>query len=288
MGDVNETKDVIAPGLEKELSEQWQKIGICNDFVFCKVMQDEELLKELVHLILPKLRFEKLSIQAQQAVEIGMDIRGVRFDIFATLEDQRVIDIEMQVLNRGNLPKRMRFYNSMADTQMLEKGVLYTKLQDSYVIMICTFDYYGRGRHLYTFTNRCTEEPDLEMADGTAKIVLNAIGTKEDVSGRLKEFLKYVAGETSEDEYVRKLDDAVKKAKANREWRREYMTLQMRDLENREIGMEQGMERGINKEQHDRIATMLKKGKTPGEIADFCDYPLALIKEVQKSLLVEV
>ena len=72
-------------------------------------MQDEELLRELVHLILPELRFEKLSIQTQQAVEIGMDIRGVRFDIFVTLEDQRVIDIEMQVLNRGNLPKRMRF-----------------------------------------------------------------------------------------------------------------------------------------------------------------------------------
>ncbi len=281
MGNENETKDAIASEYEKEFSEQWKKIGICNDFVFCKVMQDEELLKELVHLILPELRFEKLSIQTQQAVEIGMDIRGVRFDIFVTLEDQRVIDIEMQVLNRGNLPKRMRFYSSMADTQMLEKGVLYTKLQDSYMIMICNFDYYGRGRHLYTFTNRCKEEPDLEMKDGTTKIVLNAVGTKDDVDGRLKEFLKYAAGEPSEDEYVKKLDDAVKKAKANREWRREYMTLQMRDLENQEIGMEQG----VNKEQHDRIVTMLKKGKTPGEIADFCDYPLALIKEVQESLL---
>ena len=102
---------------------------------------------------------------------------------------------------------------------MLEKGVLYTKLQDSYVIMICNFDYYGRGRHLYTFTNRCKEEPDLEMKDGTTKIVLNAVGTKDDVDGRLKEFLKYAAGESSEDEYVKKLDDAVKKAKANKEWR---------------------------------------------------------------------
>ena len=141
MGNEREPKEVIAAEYEKKFSEQWKKIGICNDFVFCKVMQDEELLRELVHLILPELRFEKLSIQTQQAVEIGMDIRGVRFDIFVTLEDQQVIDIEMQVLNRGNLPKRMRFYGSMADTQMLEKGVLYTKLQDSYVIMICNFDY---------------------------------------------------------------------------------------------------------------------------------------------------
>ena len=61
----------------------------------------------------------------------------------------------------------------------------------------------------------------------------------------------------------------------------EYMTLQMRDLENQEIGKEQG----INKEQHERIAMMLQDGKTPKEIADFCKYPLALVNEIQESLL---
>ena len=67
------------------------------------------------------------------------------------------------------------------------------------------------------------------------------------------------------------------------------MTLQMRDLENQEIGMEQGIERGveqgIDKEQHERIAMMLQDGRTPKEIADFCKYPLALVNEVQESLL---
>lgn len=123
---------------------------------------------------------------------------------------------------------------------MLEKGVVYSKLKDSYVIVICPFDYYGKGRHVYTFTNQCHEETGLEMADGTTKIVLNAVGTMDDVSGRLKEFLRYVAGESSNDEYIQKLDDAVKKARANKEWRREYMTLMMRDLENQEIGIEKG------------------------------------------------
>ena len=31
---------------------------------------------------------------------------------------------------------------------------------------------------------------------------------------------------------------------------------------------------------------MLKRGKEPKEIADFCNYPLELILEVQKNLLV--
>ena len=75
----------------------------------------------------------------------------------------------MQVLDTGNLPKRLRFYGSMTDTQMLEKRVVYTKLRESYVIMICPFDYYGEGRHMYTITNRCKQNHDLEMGDGTTK-----------------------------------------------------------------------------------------------------------------------
>ena len=58
----------------------------------------------------------------------------------------------------------------------------------------------------------------------------------DDVSDKLKAFLDYVAGKPSDDEYVQKLEAAVKKAKANKEWRRDYMTARMRDLENQEIG----------------------------------------------------
>ena len=58
---------------------------------------------------------------------------------------------------------------------------------------------------------------------------------------------------------------------------REYMTLMMRDLENQEMGAE--------KERKDKIAEMLRDGKTPQAIADFCKYPIQLIQEVQSSLL---
>ena len=190
----------IDPEIEQQLIGQWSNIGICNDFVFCKIMQDEKLLSQLIRLILPELKFNKLQVQAQRSIEIGTDIHGVRFDIFVTLEDGSIVEIEMQVLDTGNLPKRLRFYGSMADTQMLEKGVVYSKLKDSYVIMICPFDQYGKGRHIYTFTNRCKEDHDLEMGDGTTKIVLNAVGTMDDVSGGLKAFLDYVAGTPVDDE----------------------------------------------------------------------------------------
>ena len=101
---------------------------------------------------------------------------------------------------------------------------------------ICWSDVFGRGRHIYTFKNVCQEDQEVFLGDGTEKIFLNANGQKDDVSPELKAFLDYVAGRKSDDLFVKKLDQAVEQAKTNREWRREYMTLLMRDQENIEKG----------------------------------------------------
>ena len=79
------------------------------------------------------------------------------------------------------------------------------------------------------------------MGDEAVKIFLNAKGTLDDVSDELKAFLDYVAGKKPKDAYVERLEEAVKEAKRNREWRHEYMTLLMRDQENVEKGREQGI-----------------------------------------------
>ncbi len=120
--------------------------------------------------------------------------------------------------------------------QLIDKGQYYHELNRSYVIFICPFDAFGKGRHIYTFENICKEDGSISMGDEAVKIFLNAKGTMDDVSKELKAFLDYVAGKKPVDSYVEKLEEAVKEAKRNREWRHEYMTLLMRDQENQEIG----------------------------------------------------
>ena len=51
-----------------------------------------------------------------------------------------------------------------------------------------------------------------------------------------------MAGKKPKDTYVERLEEAVKEAKKNREWRHEYMTLLMRDQLNKKEGREQGEE----------------------------------------------
>ena len=121
----------------------------------------------------------------------------------------------------------------------------------------------------------------MELGDGTTKIVLNASGTVDDIDHRLKVFLDYVSGKSVDDEYIRKLDEAVRKAKMNKHWRREYMTLYMRDLEQQEIGEKIGKE----KERNKMILYMLNNGKTPQEITDFCGYPITLVNEIKESMM---
>lgn len=75
------------------------------------------------------------------------------------------------------------------------------------------------------------------MGDGTMKIFLNAVGTVDDVGDKLRAFLDYVSGKMSDDEYVKRVDDAVKLARMNKDWRYQYMTMWQRDLENQEIGL---------------------------------------------------
>ncbi len=53
--------------------------------------------------------------------------------------------------------------------------------------------------------------------------------------------MKRVGGVKSEDEFVQRLDKAVREAKQNREWRHEYMTLLMRDKMNINKGKVYGM-----------------------------------------------
>ena len=223
---------------------KWEELSISNDFLFGKVMQNPELCRGLLQRILPDLKIARIEYpELQKSIRMDMDARSVRLDVYVKDEKEVVYDIEMQVSHTKELPKRSRYYQSMIDLQLIDKGQLYDELKRSYVIFICLFDLYGKGRHIYTFENICREDGSISMGDEAVKIFLNAKGTLDDVSDELMAFLDYVAGKKPKDAYVERLEEAVKEARKNREWRHEYMTLLMRDQENVKIGEKRGEEK---------------------------------------------
>ena len=223
----------------------WEEIGLSNDFIFGKVMSDPELCKELLERILPGIEIDHIEYpELQKPIKEDIDARSVRLDVYVKDGKNTVYDIEIQKVNTRELPKRSRYYQGMMDLQLIDSGQPYKKLNQSYVIFICLEDVFEKNRHIYTFENICREDPGIKLRDGAIKIFLNAKSNLNDVSSELRAFLDYLGGKKSEDEYVQKLEKAVREAKRNRKWRHEYMTLLMRDQENQEIGEERGRREG--------------------------------------------
>ena len=64
---------------------------------------------------------------------------------------------------------------------------------------------------------------------------------------------------------------------------RELMADDLREAENK--GMEKGMAQGIEKRDTQKIMEMLKDGKTPEAIVEFCKYPMEQVLKVQEKIV---
>ena len=107
-------------------------------------------------------------------------------------ETGKSYDIEMQISNEHNLPKRMRYYQAAIDISFLDKGAHYKALNDSYIIFVCLFDAIGKGDPLYTFENICLEDRKTPLQDGTKKVIINAGAFNKAEDKELKGFLEYL------------------------------------------------------------------------------------------------
>ena len=239
-------RSVTAPELPDEAD--YSELTLANDFMFSKVMQDKELCKEFLRRVLPELQIEHVKdIVAQKYMKHYFGNKGVRLDVYVMDDTGARYDVEMQLTNKHNLPKRSRYYSSMMDANELLKGENYDKLSDSYVIFVCTFDPFENGMHRYTFRNICLEDRNVFLKDGATRIFLNTKGTAGDVSPKLLSFLNYLDGklEPADDKYLEALDTAVKNARKNEDWRSEYMTY--KDIKRGSYlhGFADGEEKGI-------------------------------------------
>ncbi|WP_333651191.1 Rpn family recombination-promoting nuclease/putative transposase [Lacrimispora sp.] len=268
-----------------KMKTDWNSLGISNDFIFGKVMTDPALCMELLQKILPELNISSIQYpELQKSIRLDKDARSIRLDVYVIGDNSTVYNIEMQTIDTKELPKRTRYYQSIIDLQLIDKGETYTKLNNSYIIFICPFDLFGKNRHIYTFEYICKEDNYIHLQDGTTRIFLNADGNTGNISEGLKAFLDLVAGRPVSDPFGKKLEDAVKEAKKNREWRHEYMTLLMRDMENIEKGMEKGIEQGMEQERRKIIMKMLSQEFPVEQIMAVCDASRDEIEVCRKNL----
>ena len=213
-----------------------EELTIVDDFMFGAVMRDPELCKPLLELILG-VKIRKIEYpELQKAIDARYGSKAIRLDVYVEDEAGTVYDVEIQPTEKKNLPRRTRYYQGIIDLHILEKGEDYSALRRSFVIFICTYDPFGRGRWVYTFENRCLEDQSVALGDGAVKILLNTRGHVGEISDELRALLRYMDGFAPESSYTKALDSAVSNVRMDTEWRHEYMRLIDRDMANKRLG----------------------------------------------------
>ena len=220
----------------KDLSE----LTLMDDYMFGVVMRDPKLITPLIERILDTRIRSVQFVEAQRSVKEGYDAKGVRLDLFVEDESGSLNNVEVQTSNKHNLPKRMRYYQSIIDLHVLNPGANYSELKKSYIIFICNYDPFGRNRALYTFENRCLEDLDLPFGDETQKVIVNIGGLTEGATTTFKELVDYLEDGTVSGDYSKDLDSAVRSIKSSEERRMEYMVMMAREMEIRAEGRAEG------------------------------------------------
>lgn len=252
--------------------KKYEELTIIDDFMFGKVMRNPKHCKKLLEIILDVKIRNIVFIDDQQTVNPDYRARGIRIDVYAEDTADTAYTVEMQIRNTGELPIRSRYYQAVIDINMIEKELDYEQLKKSYIIFICNFDLFGKGRHIYHFENLCREDPSIHLADGTEKIFLNTKGTLDDVDEELLSLLVYFESLVPQNSFTEKLDEAVADARLHKEWRYEYMKLEMMMRDSRKEGRAE--------EKIDLVCRKLAKGKTPETIADDLEENLSDIQRI--------
>ena len=202
-----------------------EELTIVDDFMFGAVMQDPKLCKPLLELILG-VKIRKIEYpELQKSIDTHYGSKAIWLDVYVEDEAGTVYDVEIQTTEKKHLPKRMRYYQGIIDLNILKKGEDYRALRKSFVIFICTYDPFGKGRWVYTFENRCKEDTTVTLGDEAVKIVLNTKGHVGKISDELRALLRYMDGFAPENSYTKALDSAVTDVRKDEKWRREYMVL---------------------------------------------------------------
>ena len=203
----------------------FEELTISDDFMFCKVMEYEPICKEFLEMFF-NTKIEKITyLSSQNTITTNFGAKTVRLDVLVKDKAGTSYDIEMQVGNEYNIPKRMRYYQAVLDVAFLDKGYSYKVLNECFIIFVCLFDSIGSNRAVYTFENTCLEDKNILLQDGTKKIILNASSFRTADNEELQGFLQYVKTGKVTTAYTGRIEQMIQTVKRNEQLRKEYHIL---------------------------------------------------------------
>ena len=186
-------------------NEEQELLDIKNDYVFKRTFGykgDEEVTKVLLRDILGmKVNEIDLDVNPITEKELMDDKIGI-MDIASVVNDNVQVDIEMQVVNKNNIEKRIMYYWNAYYQKSISEGDDYGELKRTIIILIADFEIKGIEQAKKYFT-----EWEIREKDYSELILTEFLENPEVVNMSEKDI------ENEKDESIKTTKKAIKQAK---------------------------------------------------------------------------
>ncbi len=199
----------------------------------------------------------KLREQRLQKRLSNLHGRALVLDCLCTDDKGLIYNIEVQNASNGAIPKRARYHASLMDTHSLKKGQNFSKLPESYVIVITAKDVLGEGEQLYQIERVIRKSGNL-FNDGSHILYFNTERQDDNALGKLARDFKEANPKEIQSEVLSHRVASLKEGKLDREGEKKMNVL----LEKyRKKAMEEGIEKGLAQGMQQGLKKGFKQGQ---------------------------
>ena len=183
----------------EELLKQIQAMNLFDDIFTSVVFKDEGACLHLVRQLMQNPKLNIIAFRTQDAIPMLIS-KSPRLDITAEDDKGTLYEIEIQRLEEPAPARRVRYYSSVMDSELLRKGVSYDKLPEVYLFYLSQKDIWQKGQTVYKLEQSLRFGDELmPYENGLHTLYVNAAIDDGSNIAKLMQYLKTAkVGDTSQ------------------------------------------------------------------------------------------
>ncbi|MGP1437459.1 MAG: Rpn family recombination-promoting nuclease/putative transposase [Treponema sp.] len=229
--------------INKKMKE-FDELTIQDDFIFYKLMQNKGLCTKIIQTLLSSKIGKIIELTPQNIIKNTYGSKGVRLDILAKDEKQRLYNIEMQMMNEYYIVFRLRYYQASIDISSLESGQGYNELPNVIIVFLCNKDSLAYNLPVYTLKNYCLQTNSI-VDDGTTHMIINYSLYELIKDEELRAFCRYCKTKEITSKLTEEIDNMISNIKQNELARQEYSFLFNRYPDDIQLAIQEGRQKGV-------------------------------------------
>lgn len=237
---------------------------------------NEKYLKSFLEAVLD-IKIHEIKVEQEvNLYKLTIDQKPGRLDIQATIDDGKIINVEMQVRDEDNIEQRTLFYGSSLITGQLKEGDKYTEIKPVILINILGFNIFEVPEYHTKTVTVLRENKNIEVIKDVQYHFIELPKfrkEKPELTNLLECWLAFIDNRegglvemaTKKEPIIKEAKEEVEEILSNKalqEIIRYRFTAQLEENSRigyaEEKGMKKGMQKGKNEQQRETAIEMLK------------------------------